>query len=117
VQTIYRGFDTVNAERLKSLLHQSLRNFGKETSVWKLELAAEVSFEQDVTPERVSREAVRTTLQRRGVRWKQARQWITSPDPVYARKEADRDRLIALAERHPEYALGFQDKVWWSRVT
>jgi hypothetical protein len=25
--------------------------------------------------------------------------------------------LIALAERHPEYALGFQDEVWWSRVT
>jgi len=25
--------------------------------------------------------------------------------------------LIALANRHPEYALGFQDEVWWSRVT
>ena len=24
---------------------------------------------------------------------------------------------MALAERHPEYALGFQDEVWWSRVT
>ena len=32
-------------------------------------------------------------------------------------KKKDRDRLIALAERHPEYALGFQDEVWWSRVT
>jgi hypothetical protein len=32
-------------------------------------------------------------------------------------KKSDRDRLIALAERHPEYALGFQDEVWWSRVT
>jgi hypothetical protein len=35
---------------------------------------------------------------------------------VCAKKSA-RDRLIALAERHPEYALGFQDEVWWSRVT
>jgi hypothetical protein len=25
--------------------------------------------------------------------------------------------LIELAEHHPEYALGFQDEVWWSRVT
>jgi hypothetical protein len=25
--------------------------------------------------------------------------------------------LIALAERHAEYALGFQDETWWSRVT
>jgi transposase len=32
-------------------------------------------------------------------------------------KKSDRDRLIALAARHPEYALGFQDEVWWSRVT
>jgi transposase len=24
---------------------------------------------------------------------------------------------MALAERHPEYALGFQDETWWSRVT
>jgi len=25
--------------------------------------------------------------------------------------------LITLAANHPEYALGFQDEVWWSRVT
>jgi hypothetical protein len=25
--------------------------------------------------------------------------------------------LIALAQQHPEYALGFQDETWWSRVT
>ena len=25
--------------------------------------------------------------------------------------------MIALAARHPEYALGFQDETWWSRVT
>jgi hypothetical protein len=24
---------------------------------------------------------------------------------------------MALAARHPEYALGFQDEVWWSRMT
>ncbi len=33
------------------------------------------------------------------------------------RKKRDRDRLIALAAHHAEYALGFQDEVWWSRVT
>ncbi len=85
--TIYRGFDAAQAEQLRALLHQSPRNFGKETSVWTLELAAEVSFEQGLTPERVSREAVRTALERLGVRWKRAKQWITSPDPAYARKK------------------------------
>ena len=85
--TIYRGFDAAQAEQLRALLHQSPRNFGKEASVWTLELAADVSFEQGLTPERVSREAVRTALQRLGVRWKRAKQWITSPDPAYARKK------------------------------
>jgi len=86
--TIYRGFDASQAEQLRALLHQNPRHFGKETSLWTLELAAEVSFEQGLTPERVSREAVRTALQRLGVRWKRAKHWITSPDPAYARKKA-----------------------------
>ena len=85
--TIERGFDAVQAEALRALLHQSPRNFGKETSLWTLELAAEVSFEQGVTAQRVSREAVRTAMQRLGVGWKRAKKWITSPDPVYVRKK------------------------------
>ena len=85
--TIHRAFDAESAERLRALLHQSPRNFGKTSSTWTLELAAEVSFAQGLTPERVSREAVRTALQRLGMGWKRAKQWITSPDPEYARKE------------------------------
>jgi transposase len=81
------AFDGTAGEQLQALLHQSPRNFGKATSVWSLALAAEVSFEEGLTPERVSREAVRTALQRLGVRWKRAKQWITSPDPAYARKK------------------------------
>ena len=84
---IERGFDAAAAEQLRALLHQSPRNFGKATSLWTLELAAEVSFEQGITPERVSREGVRTALRRLGVRWKRAKQWITSPDPAYLRKK------------------------------
>ena len=81
------AFDGAAAERLRALLHESPRSFGKTTSLWTLELAAEVSFEQGLTPARVSREAVRTALQRLGVRWKRAKRWITSPDPAYARKK------------------------------
>ena len=85
--TIHRAFDAEAAERLRALLHQSPRNFGKASSTWTLELAAEVSFAQGLTPKRVSREAVRTALQRLGVGWKRAKQWISSPDPAYARKK------------------------------
>ena len=105
------------AERLKASIRQSPRNFGKETSLWTLELAAAVSFEQGLTPERVSDETIRNTLKRLGIPWKRAKHWITSPGPAYKRKKIDRDRLMALAERHPEAALGFQDEIWWSRVT
>jgi transposase len=84
---IHRGFDAEAAEKLRAMLHQSPRNFGKPSSVWTLELAAEVSFAQGLTPQRVSREAVRTALQRLGVGWKRAKQWISSPDPAYARKK------------------------------
>jgi transposase len=81
------GFDTTAAEQVRALLHQSPRTFAKTTSLWTLELVAEVSFEQGITSKRLSREAVRTALQRLGVSWKRAKQWITSPDPAYARKK------------------------------
>jgi len=85
---IHAAFDAARADRLRELLHQSPRAYGKPTSLWTLELAAEVSFEQGLTPTRVSDETIRMTLQRLGVRWKRAKDWITSPDPAYERKKA-----------------------------
>ena len=68
-------------------MHQSPRNFGKPTSLWTLPLAAEVSFDQGITATRVSGETIRATLARLGIRWRRAKQWITSPDPEYSRKK------------------------------
>ena len=82
-----RVLDSEAAERLKALLHQSPRLFGKPTSLRTLELAAEISFQQGVSPYRVSGESIRATLRRLDVGWKRAKQWITSPDPEYARKK------------------------------
>ena len=84
---IERAFDAEHSERLRALLHQSPRNFGKPTSLWTLALAAEVSYAQGLTPELVSAETVRATLARLGIGWRRAKQWITSPDPEYARKK------------------------------
>jgi transposase len=86
-ETIHRAFDAAAVERLRALLHQSSRTFGKQTSLWTLGLAAEVSFEQGLAPQQVSREAVCTALQRLGVGWKRAKQWITSHDPEYVRRK------------------------------
>ncbi len=85
---IQAAFSPETADRLKELLHQSPRPFGKPTSVWTCELAAEVSFDKGLTPERVSGETIRATLQRLGVKWARAKHWITSPDPAYSRKKS-----------------------------
>jgi len=87
-RTIHRAFDPARAEQLRALLHQSPRTFGKPTSLWTLDLAAEVSFAQGLTAERVSDETIRMTLKRLGIGWQRAKRWITSPDPAYARKKA-----------------------------
>lgn len=84
---IERAFDEAGAERLRALLHQSPRAFGKPTSLWTLDVAAEVAYAEGITPEQVSGETVRATLERLGIGWRRAKQWITSPDPEYARKK------------------------------
>jgi len=84
---IGRAFEGERAERLRALLHQSPRSFGKSTSLWTLALAADVAYAEGITPEQVSGETVRATLERLGVGWRRAKDWITSPDPEYARKK------------------------------
>ena len=81
------AFGAVQTERLREILHQSPRTFGKPTSVWTLELVAEVSFEQGLTASRVSDETIRATLVRQKVSWQRAKRWIVSPDPEYERKK------------------------------
>jgi transposase len=80
-------FSPEQAERLRALLHRRPRDFGHPTSVWTLDLAAEVSVAEGIVSTRVSGETIRQTLLRLGVGWKRAKHWITSPDPGYARKK------------------------------
>jgi len=83
---------TAAAEQVRALVHQSPRTFGQPTSVGTLERAAEVSFAEGITAERVSDETIRTALRRLGVRGKRAKHWhpkgTRSPDPADARKKA-----------------------------
>jgi transposase len=113
--TIKATFSEDKIEPLKELLHQSPRNFGKETSIWTLELLAEVSYEAGLTEEKVSRETVRQALKRFGIAWKRAKKWINSPDPAYLLKKKQRERLMAMAAERADWAVGYQDETWWSR--
>ena len=68
-KTVQAQFDPARSEVLRSLLHQSPRTFGKATSCWTLELAAEVSYEQGLTESQVSIETIRLALKKLGVGW------------------------------------------------
>jgi transposase len=84
---LHTSFSEEGLERLRDLLHRSPRDFGKERGLWTLELAAQVSFEQGLTPALVSDESVRRALKRLKTNWKRAKHWITSPDPLYLKKK------------------------------
>src|SRR3954471_2556297 len=85
--TAAKVFDAERSERLKALLPQSPRQFGKARSTWTLALAAAVCAEHGITAEPVSYETIRDALKRLGVGWRRAKTWITSPDPQYALKK------------------------------
>ena len=115
-KTIHAVWQKDRDDELRALLHQSPRNFGKPRSTWTLGLVAEVCHERGMTARLLTGEAIRRTLERLGINWKRAKNWMTSPDPNYTAKKARRDRLIGLAARHPDWLLGFEDEVWWSRL-
>lgn len=81
------AFSLESVEKLKEILHQSPRNFGKATSLWTLDLAAEISYENQLIKELVSGETIRATLKRFGMKWRRAKHWLTSPDPNYEMKK------------------------------
>ena len=88
-KTVRPVLDDSKCEKLQALLHASPRQFGKPTSLWTLELAAEVAFEQGLVSKAVSREVIRRAIGKLGVKWKRAKNWITSPDPQYALKKSN----------------------------
>jgi transposase len=82
------AFDEQSAEALREMLHRSPREFGYQTTLWTLGMAAEVAFQEGLTNRRVSGETIRATLVRLlGVKWLRAKRWITSPDRLYERKK------------------------------
>jgi transposase len=115
--TPHKAFDEHRAEALRAMLHHSPRNFGKDSSLWTLQMAAQASFEKGLTQRQVSGETIRATLARMGVRW-QLSPNAGSPLPTRSMKEKRlRDRLIELAIANADtWAIGYQDECWWSRV-
>ena len=86
--TVVPELDEAKRQRLKEVLHQSPRLFGKPRSTWTLGLLAAVAHERGLTKVRVSTDTIRVAVRRLGVGWKRAKDWITSPDPLYQQKKS-----------------------------
>jgi len=95
---VHAAFDESGSEALREMLHHDPRNYGKQSGLWTLRTAAEVSFEEGMIQRPVSGETIRATLGRLGVCWERAKRWIESPDPEYARKRGSRSADTARPE-------------------
>ena len=63
----------------------------------------------------LSHETVRRLLSQRQVVYRQAKEWLTSPDPLYALRKSQRDRLLAMARAAPDGAAVWLDQSWFVR--
>jgi transposase len=84
-----RAFKDAAREGLKAIVHQSPRAFGCESSMWTLQLLAEVSYQERLTDRLVHSDTVGETLHQLGVNWKKAKRHIQSPDAHYLLKKND----------------------------
>lgn len=104
------------AEALREMLHHSpTREFGKESSLWTLEYAAEASFERGLTAERRDPRDSSGYLGEAGGPLGAGQAVDREPRSRIRKEKGARDRLIRLAEAHREWALGFEDETWFSR--
>lgn len=84
-----RAFNDAAREQLRELMVCSPRDLGYETSLWTLDLLADVSYERGLTAHRVHLDTISETLMQMGISWKRAKRTIQSPDPNYTSKKSD----------------------------
>ena len=83
-----RAYNDQARERLREIIRQSPRTFGYESSLWTLEMLAEVSHQKELTEYCVHKDTVSQTLMEMGLNWSRAKHWINSPDEHYERKKS-----------------------------
>lgn len=63
----------------------------------------------------MSHETVRRLLSQRRIVYRRAKEWLTSPDPLYALRKSQRDRLLDMARAAPDGAAVWLDQSWFVR--
>ena len=86
--TAQATFDPAGRQWLKGIIHQSPRAFGYDSSLWTLDMLAELAHRKGYSERLVSAETVRRALAREKIGWQRAKHRINSPDEQYGRKKA-----------------------------
>ena len=87
----------------------------QERATWTLATLAEALVARFEHIARMSHEAVRRLFGGRDILYRQAKHWLTSPDPLYALRKRQRDRLLAMARTAPDGAAVWLDESWFVR--
>jgi len=84
-------------------------------ATWTLQSLAEAIADRFDHIHTLSRDTVRRLLLLRKVIYRRAKEWLTSPDPLYELRKSQRDRLLALARAAPDGAAIWLDESWFVR--
>ena len=84
-------------------------------ATWTLRCLAQAIVARVDCLQTMSHEAVRRLLAARGIVYRRAKGWLTSPDPRYRLRKRQRDRLLALARANADGAAVWLDQSWFAR--
>ena len=87
----------------------------QERATWTLTTLAEALVARFEHIASMSHEAVRRLFGGRDILYRQAKHWLTSPDPLYTLHKRQRDRLLVMARTAPDGAAGWLDESWFVR--
>jgi len=101
-------------EKVKDLVHQMPpEETGRAT--WTLSSLSEYLCDHFAHLLRVSHETVRRWLQQAKIVYRRAKDWLISPDPHYALKKHQRDRLLRMARQASDGVAVWLDESWFVR--
>jgi hypothetical protein len=84
-------------------------------AAWTLHGLAVTIAERFDHIQRMSHEAVRRLLVQQKVFYRWAKEWLSSPDPLYVLRKSQRDRLLTMARMAADGAAVWLDESWFVR--
>lgn len=102
------------AQAAEDLVHQGPPpEEGRAT--WTLQGLAQALAARFEFLDNISQETVRRLLACRQIAYRQAKNWLTSPDPQYILHKSQRDRLLAWARQNADGSAVWLDQSWFAR--